>query len=178
MNMGLPCAFASAIAFGKSVIGSAAEVALAPSISPQAMSARSFVVVNLILSLSSYNRCGAVAQPCAIRKPHSHCVQMAAAISFKVWRAVSFPFTRRCSSNRRMNPVPGFSFSARPMPSDGLPIIGYVPGIQGAYVATMHSGVSLATIVGQTVTEEITSGRVPPMLAPYRPARFAGADSR
>ena len=67
---------------------------------------------------------------------------------------------------------------ARPMPSDGLPIIGYVPGIQGAYVATMHSGVSLATIVGQTVTEEITSGRVPSMLAPYRPARFAGADSR
>ena len=63
---------------------------------------------------------------------------------------------------------------ARPMPSDELPIIGYVPGVQGAYVATMHSGVSLAAIVGKTVTEEITSGRVPPLLEPYRPERFAG----
>ena len=65
---------------------------------------------------------------------------------------------------------------ARPMPSDGLPIIGYVPGVEGAYVATMHSGVSLATIVGQTVTEEITLGRAPALLEPYRPVRFAGAD--
>ena len=62
------------------------------------------------------------------------------------------------------------------MPSDGLPIIGYVPGVEGAYVATMHSGVSLATIVGQTVTEEITLGRAPALLEPYRPVRFAGAD--
>ena len=61
---------------------------------------------------------------------------------------------------------------ARPMPSDELPIIGYLPSIQGAYVATMHSGVSLAPIVGQTVTEEITSGRIPSMLEPYRPERF------
>ena len=62
---------------------------------------------------------------------------------------------------------------ARPMPKDELPIIGYVPGVQGAYVATMHSGVTLAAIVGQTVAEEITSGRVPSLLEPYRPERFA-----
>ena len=61
---------------------------------------------------------------------------------------------------------------ARPMPRDELPIIGHVPGVEGAYVATMHSGVSLATIVGQTVTEEITSGSVPALLEPYRPERF------
>ena len=61
---------------------------------------------------------------------------------------------------------------ARPMPSDDLPIIGYVPEVRGAYVATMHSGVSLAPIVGQTVTEEITSGRLPSLLEPYRPERF------
>lgn len=61
---------------------------------------------------------------------------------------------------------------ARPMPKDELPIIGYVPGVQGAYVATMHSGVTLAAIVGQTVTEEITTGQVPSLLEPYRPERF------
>ena len=44
---------------------------------------------------------------------------------------------------------------ARPMPVDGLPIVGPVPGVQGAYVAAMHSGVSLAAIIGQTVAGEI-----------------------
>ena len=60
---------------------------------------------------------------------------------------------------------------ARPMPADGMPIVGPVPGVQGAYVATMHSGVSLAAIVGQTVAEEITSGNVSPVLEHYRPDR-------
>ena len=63
---------------------------------------------------------------------------------------------------------------ARPMPRDGLPIIGPVPGAEGAYVATMHSGVSLAAVVGQTVAEEITSGSNSPHLEPYRPSRFGG----
>jgi hypothetical protein len=43
------------------VMGLAAEAALAPSISPQAMSVRRFVVANFILSLSYYKRCGAAA---------------------------------------------------------------------------------------------------------------------
>ncbi len=33
---------------------------------------------------------------------------------------------------------------ARPMPVDGLPVIGPVPGVSGAYIAVMHSGVTLA----------------------------------
>jgi len=62
---------------------------------------------------------------------------------------------------------------ARPMPVDGLPIVGPVPGVQGAYVAAMHSGVSLAAIIGQTVAGEITSGSVSPILEHYRPDRFS-----
>ena len=62
---------------------------------------------------------------------------------------------------------------ARPMPVDGLPIVGPVPGAQGAYVAAMHSGVSLAAIIGQTVAGEITSGNVFPILEHYRPDRFS-----
>ena len=60
------------------------------------------------------------------------------------------------------------------MPADGLPIVGQVPGVQGAYVATMHSGVSLAAIVGQTVAEEITSGSASSVLEHYRPDRKIG----
>ena len=64
---------------------------------------------------------------------------------------------------------------ARPMPADGLPIVGPVPGVQGAYVAAMHSGVSLAAIVGQTLAGEIISGGVSPVLERYRPDRFSGS---
>lgn len=62
--------------------------------------------------------------------------------------------------------------SPRPFPADGLPVIGPVPGVDGAYVAVMHSGVSLAGIVGKTVAEEVAEGRTSSMLEPYRPARF------
>ena len=64
---------------------------------------------------------------------------------------------------------------ARPMPSDGLPVIGPVPGVEGAYVAAMHSGVTLAPIVGQSVTDEIISGGRSSHLEPYRPDRFDAA---
>jgi hypothetical protein len=37
----------------------------------------------------------------------------------------------------------------------------------------MHSGVSLAAIIGQTVAGEITSGNVFPILEHYRPDRFS-----
>ncbi|GBD11155.1 4-methylaminobutanoate oxidase (formaldehyde-forming) [bacterium HR23] len=63
----------------------------------------------------------------------------------------------------------------RPMPKDGLPIIGPVPGVEGAYVAVMHSAVTLAALVGQTVAQEIAEGRLVPLLEPYRPTRFPEA---
>jgi glycine/D-amino acid oxidase-like deaminating enzyme len=60
----------------------------------------------------------------------------------------------------------------RPLPKDGLPIIGPVPGVEGAYVAVMHSAVTLAALVGFTVAGELATGRPSPLLEPYRPARF------
>jgi glycine/D-amino acid oxidase-like deaminating enzyme len=38
----------------------------------------------------------------------------------------------------------------------------------------MHSGVTLAPIIGQLATEEVLDGVGVEPLAPYRPARFAG----
>ena len=64
----------------------------------------------------------------------------------------------------------------RPVPQDGLPIVGEVPGARGAYLAVMHSGVTLAAIVGRSVACEITGRRRTPVLEPYRPERKSLAE--
>ncbi len=61
----------------------------------------------------------------------------------------------------------------RPMPSDGLPIVGYVPGSAHIYLAVMHSGVTLAPIMGQLISRELLSDDGTDALRPYRPERFA-----
>ncbi|MCH2077391.1 MAG: FAD-binding oxidoreductase [Rhodobacteraceae bacterium] len=58
----------------------------------------------------------------------------------------------------------------RPVPGDGLPVVGET-GIGGLTVAVMHSGVTLAALVGELVAHEI-EGEASEMLAPYRLARF------
>ena len=59
----------------------------------------------------------------------------------------------------------------RPLPLDGHPVIGPSPANPKAYVAVMHSGVSLAAIVGELVAEELLTGERPPVLAPFRADR-------
>jgi glycine/D-amino acid oxidase-like deaminating enzyme len=61
----------------------------------------------------------------------------------------------------------------RPMPMDRMPVVGAVPGAPGLYVVVTHSGVTLAPILGEYVAHEVLSGIKAPMLAPYRPDRFA-----
>jgi glycine/D-amino acid oxidase-like deaminating enzyme len=60
---------------------------------------------------------------------------------------------------------------ARPMPADGLPFLGPVPGVRGAYVAVMHSAVTLAPAVGRLVAQEVVHGHPADELAGLRPAR-------
>ena len=55
-------------------------------------------------------------------------------------------------------PIEEFRIGLRPLPSDGLPLIGPVPGVEGVYAAVMHSGITLAAIVGRTVAEEVGQG--------------------
>jgi D-amino-acid dehydrogenase len=62
----------------------------------------------------------------------------------------------------------------RPMTWDSLPIIGRVPKLQNAYLATGHNmlGLSLAAATGKLIAELI-GGRVPHIdPAPYSPERF------
>lgn len=65
----------------------------------------------------------------------------------------------------------------RPMPADGIPIIGPLPSVAGVYVCTMHPGVVLAAVVGQLASEEIMQGKTSPALAPCRPERFFKDDA-
>jgi glycine/D-amino acid oxidase-like deaminating enzyme len=61
----------------------------------------------------------------------------------------------------------------RPTPIDGFPIIGRAEGMDGLYIAVMHSGITLAPAVGLFATREILEGARDPLLAPYGLSRFA-----
>ncbi|WP_419711013.1 NAD(P)/FAD-dependent oxidoreductase [Pseudomonas sp. NFX224] len=60
----------------------------------------------------------------------------------------------------------------RPMPADGIPIIGYLPKVGGVYVCVMHPGVTLAAVVGRLASEEIIDDEASSALCPCRPDRF------
>jgi glycine/D-amino acid oxidase-like deaminating enzyme len=60
----------------------------------------------------------------------------------------------------------------RPLPEDGHPVLGFSEGAPDVYVAVMHSGVTLAPLVGRLVASEILDGVQVEMLEPYRPSRF------
>ena len=59
----------------------------------------------------------------------------------------------------------------RPLPIDGHPVLGRSPIQPAAYLAIMHSGVSLAPIVGDLVAREILADHAASELAVYRPDR-------
>jgi glycine/D-amino acid oxidase-like deaminating enzyme len=63
----------------------------------------------------------------------------------------------------------------RVLPIDGFPILGFLGGYRNLYVAATHSGVTLAPVIGQYVTQEILEGVILEPLAPYRPGRFSAA---
>lgn len=59
----------------------------------------------------------------------------------------------------------------RPLPLDGHPVLGFSPARDDVYIAIMHSGVSLAPIVGELVAAEVTSRSTIARLDEYRPDR-------
>ena len=59
----------------------------------------------------------------------------------------------------------------RPIPKDDLPIIGRFKN-KSLYIAVMHSGISLAAIVGNLVSQEIVDEVDSLLLNDFRPSRF------
>lgn len=68
--------------------------------------------------------------------------------------------------------VVDYRVCVRPMPVDGLPIVGWLPGADGMYVAVTHSGVTLGLRLAELICTELVSGVPAAELAPYRPDRF------
>tara|TARA_A100001037_G_C15152861_1_gene640760 strand:+ start:9673 stop:10821 length:1149 start_codon:yes stop_codon:yes gene_type:complete len=60
----------------------------------------------------------------------------------------------------------------RPMPEDKFPVLGFDKKCNNVYISVMHSGVTLAALVGEYVATEINYQVEIPELKDYRPSRF------
>jgi glycine/D-amino acid oxidase-like deaminating enzyme len=56
----------------------------------------------------------------------------------------------------------------RVMPQNEFPMIGYAGSCSNLYVAAMHSGVTLAPLIGELAAREIMDGERMSSLEPYR----------
>jgi glycine/D-amino acid oxidase-like deaminating enzyme len=59
----------------------------------------------------------------------------------------------------------------RPMPVDGYPVLGASPARRDVYLAVMHSGMTLAPIVGELAAREITESALAEPFKDFRPDR-------
>ncbi|OYX18185.1 MAG: hypothetical protein B7Z04_12945 [Rhodobacterales bacterium 32-66-9] len=91
----------------------------------------------------------------------------------------SFPVVVNATLQRLRALFPGHdihfarqAMALRPVPGDGLPVVGQGP-LPGLWIAVMHSGATLAPIVAELLADEMTGGPDSPLLAEFRPARFA-----
>ena len=76
------------------------------------------------------------------------------------------------------NPVlelDGYAVGLKPIPGDGEPVLGEVAGLDGLSIAFTHSGATLGLIAGELLAGEMLSGKKSPLLATFRPERFASA---
>jgi glycine/D-amino acid oxidase-like deaminating enzyme len=69
-------------------------------------------------------------------------------------------------------PLERVTLGWRVLPKDEFPIVGFDGRCPNLYLAAMHSGVTLAPIIGQLAATEILDGASVQLLAPYRLARF------
>ncbi len=63
--------------------------------------------------------------------------------------------------------------AVRPVPADGLPVVGFAERAPNLYLAFTHSGATLAPLLGAWAATEIATGVRVDDLTPYRPERFA-----
>ena len=69
-------------------------------------------------------------------------------------------------------PLERVTLGWRVLPKDEFPIVGFDSRCPNLYLAAMHSGVTLAPIIGQFAAAEILDGASVQLLEPYRLARF------
>jgi glycine/D-amino acid oxidase-like deaminating enzyme len=59
----------------------------------------------------------------------------------------------------------------RPVPADGLPLVGPLAGAEGYFVAVGHDGLSYCGVEGRALAAHIAGGAMDPLLAPFDPKR-------
>lgn len=82
--------------------------------------------------------------------------------------AAAIPALRACERRQTWS-------SAFPRATDDLPVVGRVPGVEGAIVATGHgaNGVLLSALTGSGLVELLVEGQLPSELEPFTPERFS-----
>src|SRR5207253_7173300 len=86
---------------------------------------------------------------------------------------------RKISPPLAAAPIKARQACFRPVTVDGLPLIGAVPGVAGAYVATGHSvwGILNAPATGEAISELIVDGQAHTVdLSPFDPGRLPRLD--
>ena len=91
------------------------------------------------------------------------------------WATVLLSRAQRVVSGLEDAAVLDYRVCVRPMPVDGHPIIGWLPGVGGLYVAVTHSGMTLGLRLAELICAELVSDAPTTELAPYRPDRFTAS---
>jgi D-hydroxyproline dehydrogenase subunit beta len=91
------------------------------------------------------------------------------------WATVLLSRAQRAVGGLEDAKVLDYRVCVRPMPVDGQPIVGWLPGVDGLYVAVTHSGVTLGLHLAELICAELVSDAPAAELAPYRPDRFTAS---
>lgn len=78
---------------------------------------------------------------------------------------------RKVPSVRHLRVIRSWA-GVRPMPKDGLPLIGQLREVPGLYVAVGHSGITLSPMYGRALSDLICDGKTSLPIERYHPCRF------
>jgi len=81
--------------------------------------------------------------------------------------------SKKLNSSENLTPT-NIKIGTRPVPIDGFPVVGEIEGYKGAFIAVMHSGVTLAPLVGELLASEMLQATKSSLLNSFRPIRFLG----
>lgn len=65
----------------------------------------------------------------------------------------------------------------RVISGDGLPVVGWVPGVENAYLVVPHAGINQSAALARLVSTEVARSIHSPMLDAFRPSRFADPEA-
>ena len=83
---------------------------------------------------------------------------------------------REASAVLQGNPqltLESYGVGLKPVPADGEPVVGELPGVSGYHLAFTHSGATIGLVIGELLADEVVTGERSPLLETFRPSRFA-----